>query len=412
MSNQFGRKISNWSPQFLGSAAPRATLRHISWSSLPIGVVIVDGVRINGMFPDELRDFPVVDAPLRRFLFERLHFRSDHPVTIATFHSLEAAHHHAEEIRSLDRRIRAGEPLRQDVAVERRFWSLDTNHEAGYASSRLTESSRLVKDVYNSFTVSTSRPGPIPTLLGDGPASDISFAQIVSGLLSGRRLFPLDVPLVLHCALDVSFSMKDRDRIRHGIAVVNRLAAQVPAVMPGTQVRAYAFSDDTRELRTPVETIPLRSEGTKQAPVMQRVIRNADPATRNLLVLVSDGEPQDLPATLRTAEKLKTAGVDYLQILLHTDDDLRHQVVGARGEFAIRDDTVSESDVPVERIIALDSDALKKRVDARFDDFTRVAETAGGSQVVLTEFTVLGLVTVELYDRYVGLLSLAGEGTL
>ena len=409
MSDQFGRNIHAWSPPRIPADA---ALRLISWSALPLGAVIIDGVRIDGVMPEELRAYPVVDASLRRRLFERYHFRSDHPVTIAGFSSPDAACERAVEIRSLAERIRAGAPLRADVAVERRFWDLGTGDTPGFESPRLTESSRLVKDVYNSFTVSTSRPGPIPTLLGDGPASDISFAQIVSGLLSGRRLFPLDLPLVLHCALDVSFSMKDRDRIRHGIAVVNRLAAQVPAVMPGTQVRAYAFSDDTRELRTPVETIPLRSEGTKQAPVMQRVIRNADPATRNLLVLVSDGEPQDLPATLRTAEKLKTAGVDYLQILLHTDDDLRHQVVGARGEFEIRDDTVSESDVPAERIIALDSDALKKRVDARFDDFTRVAETAGGSQVVLTEFTALGLVTVELYDRYVGLLSLAGEGTL
>ncbi|TVQ23538.1 MAG: VWA domain-containing protein [Spirochaetaceae bacterium] len=405
MSHQFGRNISYWSPQFLGSEAPQGNLRHVSWASLPLGVVVVDGVSINRTFPEELRDFPVVDAPLRRRLFERYHFRSDHPVTVATFHSLEAAHRLAEEIRSLDRRLRAGEPLRNDVTVERRFWSLNEKKEAGYESPRLTESTRLVKDVYNSFTVNTALPGPIPSLLGTGPSTDISLAQVVSGLLSGRPLLPKDVPLALHVALDVSFSMKDRDRIRHGIAVVNRLAAQIPAVMPGTQVRAYLFSDELCEVNAPVERIPVRSEGTKQAPVFHRVIRVADATKHNMLIVISDGEPQDLPETLRAAEKLKAAKLDYLQILLHTDDDLRHQIVGALGEFEVKDDTVTASDVPADRIITLDSDALKNVVDARFDNFTRIAETAGGNQVVMIEFSALGLVTVELYDRYVGLLS-------
>lgn len=416
MANGHGRNIQKWSPQtvvgrttaagFPSAAAGPGTVRRVSWGALPVGVVVVDGVSVSGVLPEELREYPVVDAPLRRRLFDRYHFRSDHPVTVATFSMPEAARRYAEEIRTLDHRIRAGEPLRASVAGERRAWGLETHHTAGYTSSRLTEPTRLVKDVHNSFTVNTARRSPIPSLLGSGPSTDISLAQVVSELLSGRNLFPCDVPLVLHVALDVSFSMKDRDRIRHGIAVVNRLAAQVPAVMPGTELRVYLFSDELRTVRAPLEEIPLRSEGTKQAPVIQQVVRTADAAKHNMLVVISDGEPQDLPQTFRAAETLAAAQVDYLQILLHTDDDLRQQVVGNRGEFEVKDDTVAATDIPAERIITLDSEALKKQVDARFDSFTRIAEIANGNQVVLTEFSALGLVTVELYDRYVGLLSL------
>lgn len=417
MLHQPDRNIRSWMPPSAGqngnpgggrsTIAGAGDVRRISWAALPVGVVIIDGVRINGALPEELRAYPVVDASLRRRLFERYHFRGDHPVTVAAFYSPDSAYRHAETIRALDERIRAGAPLRTEVAAERQFWGLHSDRAAGFESPHLTESSRLVKDVYNSFTVSTARPGPVPSLLNTGPSTDISLAGIVSGLVSGRRYFPEDVPLVLHCALDVSFSMKDRDRIRHGIAVVNRLAAQIPAVMPGTRVRAYLFSDETREVSLPVEKIPVSCEGTQQARVLQRVLRNADSSKRNMLVVVSDGEPQDLPETLQAAEKLKADRLDYLQILLHTDDDLRHEVVSARGEFEVKDNTISESDLPADRILTLDADALKARLDTRFENFTRVAEIAGGNQVVLTEFTALGLVTVELYDRYVGLLSLA-----
>ena len=52
----------------------------------------------------------------------------------------------------------------------------------------------------------------------------------------------------------------------------------------------------------------------------------------------------------------------------------------------------------------LTEEQIQQKTEGRFNTFIRIAKVAGGNQVVLTEFSALGLVTVELYDRYMGLL--------
>ncbi|MFP4212221.1 MAG: hypothetical protein ACLFR8_13335 [Alkalispirochaeta sp.] len=48
----------------------------------------------------------------------------------------------------------------------------------------------------------------------------------------------------------------------------------------------------------------------------------------------------------------------------------------------------------------------QNRINTRFERFTRVAEAAGGNQIVLTVYDALGLLTMDVYDRYIGLLTL------
>jgi len=390
-----------------GSAYPGiGEVRRVSWAGLPLGAIILDGPIVAGALPPELREFPVVDRMLREELYRKYQFRPDHPVTIAGALDRLAAQRFAEDVAALDRRLRAAQPLSREVMEEYSRFELDPSRDFAAESPRLTESERLVKDHYNSFAVPVGREGPIPTLVRSPFAQDVSTAGVIAGLLTGRPLLPRDEALTLHLALDVSFSMKRRDRIPQGLAAFNRIARQIPAAMPGTRIVGYMFSHSAREVRLPADRAALRAEDTRQAELFTTVLRRRDPDRRNKLVVITDGEPSDLATTLRRAEALRRESVDYTQILLHTDEDLRHEVTHGGGEFEIRDNLIVDEIVPEDRIVTLSEEALCERREGRFSDFTRIAEIAGGNQVVLTEFAVLGLVTVEIYDRYVGLLSL------
>lgn len=409
------RSIRSWNPSGVGGAgaAPGSAaypgigdVRRVSWGGLPLGAIILDGPTVAGSLPAELRGFPVIDRMLREELYRKYHFRPDHPVTIASAVDRLAAQRFADDVEKLDRRLRAAQPLTRETMETYARFNLDPSHETALESPRLTESDRLVKDHYNSFAVSVGREGPIPTLVRSPFAQDVSTAGVIAGLLTGRAVLPRDEALTLHLALDVSFSMERRDRIPQGLAAFNRIARQIPAAMPGTRIVGYMFSRTARVVTLPADRAVLRAEDTRQAELFTTVLRRRDPDRRNMLVVITDGEPSDLAETLRLAEKLRGAMFDYTQILLHTDEDLRHEVQHVGGEFEVRDNLVMEENVPDDRIVTLSEEALQERREGRFADFTRIAELAGGNQVVLTEFAVLGLVTVEVYDRYVGLLSL------
>lgn len=390
-----------------GSAYPGINgVRRVSWGGLPLGAIILDGPNVAGSLPPELREFPVVDRMLRDELYRKYHFRPDHPVTIASAVDRLAAQRFAQDVTDMDRRLREAEPLSREMMEQ--YARFDLTPEEGRAgeSPRLTQSDRLVKDQYNSFAVPVGREGPIPTLIRSPFVQNVSTAGVIAGLITGRSLLPNDEPLTLHLALDVSFSMKRRDRIPQGLAAFNRLARQIPAVMPGTRVVGYMFSRSTRQVALPADRIPVNPEDTRQADLFSTVLRRRDRDRRNKLIVITDGEPSDLAETLRRAELLRREKFDYTQILLHTDEDLRREVENAPGEFEIRDNMIVDEIVPEDRIITLSEETLQKRREGRFSDFTRIAEIAGGNQVVLTEFDALGLVTVEIYDRYVGLLSL------
>jgi hypothetical protein len=371
---------------------------------------VLDGPRVSGSLPEELRDFPVIDRRLRDQLFRKYYFRAAHPVTVGFATQPGAGARLAREVGEMDRRLRAGKELAGDIARDYRRFAIDPSSDRAFEAEQLTEPSCLVKDVFNSFVArlgaETARPSFIDPYLG-GEATDIGLGSIVSDLIAGRRRLPIDEEISIHIAFDVSYSMKSRARIPHGLVAMNRLSRRLPLVMPATRVRGYHFSSISRRVDLPTERVSVPAEGTKQALAFRTVLGAMEPGRRNVLILITDGEPEDLAESLRAAEKARAAELDYTQILLHTDSDLAHEVHARPGEFAVRDRMIADDRISEDRIIKLSAEAVQDRREKRFRDFTRIAETAGGNQVVLTEFAALGLVGVELYDRYVGLLSLS-----
>jgi hypothetical protein len=381
-------------------------VRRVSWAGLPLGSVILQAPTVGGFLPPELRDFPTVDRALRSDLQRRYHFLPNHPLTIATVRDPRAAERFAAEVQELDRRLRGARDVSSELQREYRRFGIDPGEMPGFMQPTLTESTRLVKDQYNSFSVNTALEGPIPTLLRSSAATDVSIGHIVSDLLAGRLRIPKDEPVTVHIVVDVSYSMKNRGRLDHAFAAANSLATQIGRVMRNTKIKGYQFSDTVRRVDLPTTRVAPACAGTRQAGAVRTLLRHRDEGRYNTVILMTDGEPEDYIETLRGVPALRDAGVDYTQILLHTDEDLRHEVTSEPGEFVVKDKMIADGDVDAERIRTLSDEEVEQRREGRFGQFTRIAEEAGGNQVVLTEFLALGLVTVELYDRYVGLLSL------
>jgi len=381
-------------------------VRRVSWAGLPLGSVILQAPTVGGSLPPELRDFPTVDRALRADLQRRYHFLANHPLTIATVRDPAAAERFAAEVHELDRRLRGARDLGAGMEREYRRFGIDPEEMPGFMNATLTESSRLVKDQYNSFSVNIGLEGPIPTILQSSAATDVSIGHVISDLLGGRLRIPKDEPVTLHVVVDVSYSMKDRGRLDHAMAAANSLATQLAGVMRNTRVKGYQFSDTVRRVDLPSTRIAPASAGTRQSAAVRALLRHRDEGRHNSVLLITDGEPEDYAETLRMVPALREAGIDYTQVLLHTDEDLRHEVLSRPGEFVVKDKMIADGTVDEDRIITLDDAQVRQRREGRFAQFTRIAEEAGGNQVVLTEFLAIGLVTVELYDRYVGLLSL------
>ena len=55
----------------------------------------------------------------------------------------------------------------------------------------------------------------------------------------------------------------------------------------------------------------------------------------------------------------------------------------------------------------LTDEALDEKMKGIYKNFTEIAETCGGNQIILRVNELMRIVSVECYDRYLGLLTLA-----
>jgi|GEM_PF-3433554 len=394
-------------------------IRRVPWSTVPDFAVVLAGADINGAPAPELLGFPPMNRALRDGLLSRYRFLPNHSVLIAEPASPVRAAALSSNLRTLHRQITSLREVLGDFSRERERLTglLDGTAAADepfWQSSRVTRPTRLIKDQYASFTVSLRPDAAVPSFLYGNVSQRITIAELLLHEMKQDRFIPSDVPVVLHIVLDVSFSMKTRGKLDYALGAVNQLGTTLPRMLGNTRVQAYVYSDTARRIDLPAERVSIPMSGTRQANVMRMVLKNQVPGFRNKILVVTDGEPEDSAEALSAADQLRRHNVDYTQVLLHHDDDLRHVL---KDEFAYLGST--DGMVDDERTARLEengADFSRARTDEefataveeRFRAFTRIAENAGGNQIVLTMVPALAVVSLEVYDRYLGLLTLAG----
>lgn len=414
-----------------------AGIDEVRWKELPSGIVVLRAPLVNGLPIPELSAYPPLNDAKREELFARYHFLAEHKVLVAYPGNRAWAPLLAREIRTLDGRVTAVREAhrlvnaarsglaglsdvtaagvgRGDPATGRDDPDVGRGEPDGAGESLLHRpslfvSNRLVKDTYNSFTVTLPSGAEVPSFLH--ASRETSLASVLLAEIAGRPYWPVDEPVRLHIGVDVSYSMKARGKLPYVEECLRQMQSFFGTVLERTEIVLYLFSDRARRVEGrltsgALQMGNLRHGETMFEPLYRRVLANRSAARRNKLFVITDGEPSDVIAARSAAELLALHEVDYTQILLHFDDELRRVFEGPDSTSAtdgIVETGPDESDVPFR---ALSDEELDRDVTRRLDTFTSIAEAAGGNQIVLTVYPVLGLLSLELYDRYLGLLTL------
>jgi hypothetical protein len=364
----------------------------------------------------ELADHPVMTERLRALLTRRYQFLQSRTVTIvdpaagidvATVrgairdgrelaHALVLAQRLQRALsRELSERPDAREGVSEQVSMERRPYTL--------TKSWARSVSQLLRDRH-----------PFGRVAWPSVTTETSAADIAARVLEGEIRSPRDAKVSIDVGFDVSRSMMIDGRVEYAYLQAVSLLGRLQAAFSSLTWRLWTVSDDTRlaaEGTSPYEKHPLetvlrrtgvRAGETRFAPFM-RTVRDHTPASGgHLCVLVTDGECSDRPETLRWAERLHACGTDYLQVILHRDDDHRRYVRSPSGSRPV-DNVLTDDELRrVDRLITRTDAELHTATADHLRRVTDIAEAAHGAQIVLTYLPLFALVTLDVYERYSG----------
>lgn len=381
----------------------------VRWPNIPPGSVVLSGFTLNGAVPPELAQMPALTAPLIEDLVQRYRLNPGRRIIIARPSNRLRGVHLSKELRTLRTQLDHLRSLVGEFHTERQklLSELDPDHTVAgddrLWTTPLTETERLVKDQYNSFTVRIAPDAQIPSFL-DQVWTGLSLGEMLLGSINQKGLMPDDPDVTVHVVLDCSNSMRVHDKNQIAVNAVNRLADGLAGLFANATIKRYVFSDTARRVDGPLTGREVRPGETSYAAAFKKVL-HFRAAGRNKVFLITDGIPTDHAQSVRAADLLARQKVDYTQILLHSDGELEDSLSVPDGSVDALDGVI-EGDIPsgATKLTAAEVEQFRT---TRFERFTEIAEHAGGNQVVLTVYRALRLISLELYDRYVGLLTLA-----
>ena len=391
-------------------------VRAVPWEKLQPGMILAGGVTINGAVPPELRDYPVLDHALLNELHGRYQFLRGRRLLVldGSDRDLSAAREASRQLQTELERLRHLQAFRDRFRDERRdlLTSLGLPPDQVLLKSDLVEQTSLIPDRWNSFTVAV--PLTLPSLLGDLERT-MTAADLLSGALIKAFRLPQVKPLLLHLVLDYSYSMQVTGRDRFVQAAVSYFRTLTEKMLSDVTLRLYGFSETCLPL---ANLDPRGSElprrGTSYTSFLHKVLHYRDPDRTNLVLLFSDGLPQDSAEAQRNAERLRRLNMDFCQVVFLLPEDQRCVLEGDGSTAALDGWAVPQlvGKTEAQQSRQRSDEELQAALEQQRADYTAFAAAAGGSQVILTVNQAAGLVGIETFDRYLGLRSAAASTTL
>ena len=426
--------------------------KKVPWLQLRPGMVYVGGVQINGVVPYELRGFPVLTGELLDELYGKYQFLRDRSVQVLDSDSGFDPVAARRLLADTDKRIGGLEVFRQDHFSEKeqllgRFaknaeWrDFFTGSAAAFPGepgaaagvekavsaaglllsvpllhTPAVDPSHLVADRFSSFSIPYNvLPGDmqIPSMFGR-PDLQATLENLFSGRLAEKLNLPKDREIRLHIVIDYSYSMEQNGKLKVAVDTANYLHKKLQAFLKNTDIRLYVFSNTAREAGYPLRGKEIPKRDTNYAAFMKKVLANRaggpGKGVRDKVILITDGEPSDRNEALLTAEKLRVQKVDYTQIIFDFNEELEELMVLDGNAVQVRDGYADRNTIDDNAVTRqMTPEELDRRKQGLFDTFTRIAETAGGNQIIIRVYEMLKLLSVEVYDRYLGLLTLATD---
>jgi hypothetical protein len=362
----------------------------------------------------ELLDYPVITERLRDALSRRYQFLLSRTVTIADPsvgvepHDIRAA---AREGQQLARALEAGAVLKQRTRQE---LLAGAGVRKGLQEQMSYEGSpyMLHRDWARSVTEALSDDAPFG--IGVWGATGPSAVDLAARMLTGELPRLSRTAVTLDIGFDISRSMMLDDRGGYAYTRARRILTEIRGHLNVVNWRLWMISDDTtlaarsergyseEPLATVMNRAGVRSGETRFAPFFRTMLSSRPDNGSHLCILLTDGECSDRPETLRYAERLARSGSEYLQIVLHRDDDYREYVRRASGVRGV-DNIMDQSDLADGDLLHVRSDEeLRAAVHAELQKVTDIAEAAHGGQIVLTYFPLFELMAIDVYERYLG----------
>ena len=407
--------------------------RRVPWEELQPGMIVLGGVSINGALPFELIRHPVLTHSLIAELHHKYRFLQGKAVLVTSDSGPQGTM--SDFIAEEQRRFGAFQYIRSEYYQEKtalmRNLLENSMEDSSLLNDRILEAlaakslvetpvvaaDTLILDSFSSFQVpfdSLPEDYLLPSLFGR-PDLQLTIEELLNGRLFESLKLPADEKITLHLMVDYSFSMERNGKLKVAMDTANYLYKKLPQILPGTEVRLYAFSSATTRVTFPLTGREIDREDTYFARFMKAVLRESDRgpfdhADRHAVMVFTDGEPTDVTEALRAAERLKTRGIDYTHIVFDFNDQISEIALERKDGVRVTDGYVDASDLPDSQAVReLTPAELEERRRSMYEVFTALATAAGGNQIVLKVYEFLKLLSVEVYDRYLGMLTVSED---
>jgi hypothetical protein len=352
----------------------------IKWREIQSGMIFLGGIIINDTVPFELRGFPVLTSELVEELKQQYRFCYDRDILIAHllpgFSPIKISRelNRAQELIYKLNTIRSAFFSEKSRVLEKVLLP-PSSLEVPLIDTGCVEQSCSITNRYNSFTIPFSIDlSPVIPSFFKRPDVTISMGH----LLSRRTGLPFNLPedrkVLLHCVVDYSPGMKKKERWDAVTASLYFLNTHMKVLLKGTEIKLYVFSEECRPVSYPLTGREIPRNKRCFSSFIKKVLHHKDTEGYNKVLVFTDGLPDDRSETLHYIRLFKKNKLDYTQILL-----------GWKGE---KQDT---------------------QRTGQLHDFTVLADAGGGNQLIITNTDCTAILAEELYDRYLGLLTLVNS---
>ncbi len=389
-----------------------SNIRKVQWKHLKAGSIVLVGVKINDLIVEELVNFPVLTDSLLNELVAKYKFLADREVVVADALYNFSPFDVSDRLRKNEETRNRFNVLRQEHMHQKKMILLDLGMDASseipIIETESIEKEYLIRDNFNSFSYMyglNQDLEEIPSLFHRMDLS-LSIGDLLTDRVNSKFNLPEDKEVLLHLVVDFSKSMDSAGKLDLVIAALNYFHSYVTSVLSNTKIKLYVFSDTCRPASYPLHGSEIQRGDTNYSSFMKKVLHFKDREVHNKIILFTDGQPTDRPDALRLAELIRKNEIDYTQLIFDMKDEQRHEVILPDRATDVIDNVVSEMTddmVPVE----LTDEALDEKMKGIYKGFTEIAETCGGNQIILRVNELMRIVSVECYDRYLGLLTLA-----
>lgn len=334
-------------------------LRKLPWKELEPGMVYLGGIQINNGTPQELKNYPMLTETLIEELSQKYLFLSNREVVVAETLEEYSPIKLSKNLGKTQSKLQAYNLFKNYILKEREK-QLSKIEEFFIDSDNLNET-YVIKNNYNSFEIKESvlKHLKIPSVF-DNFQTNISMRDVLSKKIPGEFKFPIEEPIALHIVLDYSRNAHTQDNLAEIIESVQNFFDFIPKFLTKIKIRIHCFSEISNLAEPPLVGKELPRKTCLFSSFLKKALRHKVSDIPNKVILITNGFIDDKKEAIELGTKLKKQKFDYSQIILRETDECKE-----------------------------------------------IAQTIGGNQICLDSSKWLNLALVEVFDRYLGLRTLA-----